>query len=853
MVVAILVAPGAAFGQAPLDRTAGLNVVDEPIETALRRLQQAAGISLVFSPDRLPQGIRVSCTCSGATVAQALERILNGTGLDFVSRGDLITIVSSREEVTATGAGALAGRVVDAVGGSPIANALVQLPDGSSVLTSQNGSFFIRELEPGPHSLRVTALGWRQESGDEATVALGDTTLVSIVLARQVIPLPALFIQPGTFGLLEDVTPGTARTLTREEIQTLPQLGEDVFRAMKQLPGVASGDISTRLSLRGGADREILVRLDGLELYDPYHVKDWDGALGIVDINLLGGVELRSGGFGVQDGDRMTGVLDMTSRRPEGDAKTTLGLSISSASFMSRGTFDTGRGTWLFSARRGFLDLIMGLANEGRRLSPEYHDVFGKVTYELGSRHRLSARFLLGGDRFLLGDPNVPDLDAVDFESEWKSRYGWVTWEAFPDSRVSLHNTVWMGELARHRKGMVEDATDTPFRISADDHRDFSFAGLRSEVDFRVTDRAFVKIGAEGKHLAADYDYSHRTWSPYITEENTRGVREDTLSVVQEPSGNGLSAYAAFRVRPADQWTAEAGLRFDRFSHTGDRDLAPRLLGAYEISPRTHLRMSLGRYFQSHGLHQLDVGDGEKGYFPSERAQQLAIGVDHRFPSNVGLRLEVYRRTVADPRPVFLNAEQELKVFPEASGDRMRIDPDRGRARGMELLIEHKSGRHWAWSASYVLASAEDRVNGGWIPRSLDQRHTVVIQTAYQPDLHWRFSVGWRFHSGWPATAWSWDVKTLDDSWNIWTKEFGPLRGIRLPAYHRMDLRVSRVLDLRSGRLLVFLDLFNVYNRTNLASWDFSGTYENGSLTLQQLKGQELLPFLPTFGLLWEF
>ena len=33
--LAFTIAPGAAFGQAPLDRTAGLNVVDEPIDYGL--------------------------------------------------------------------------------------------------------------------------------------------------------------------------------------------------------------------------------------------------------------------------------------------------------------------------------------------------------------------------------------------------------------------------------------------------------------------------------------------------------------------------------------------------------------------------------------------------------------------------------------------------------------------------------------------------------------------------------------------------------------------------------------------------------------------------------------------------
>jgi outer membrane receptor protein involved in Fe transport len=779
--------------------------------------------------------------------------MLDGTGLDFVSRGSLIAIVPIGDEVDEPHQGALGGRVVDADAGDPIPNALVRLADGRAALTSRNGSFFFRALAPGRHALGVTALGWIQGSLHEVDITEGDTSRVRLTLFRDVIPLPELLIEPGTFGLLEDVPPGTATAVTREETQILPQLGEDVFRAMKSLPGVTSGDISTRLTIRGGGDREVLVRLDGLELYRPYHVMDWDGALGIVDINVLGGVEVLTGGFGVEHGDRMAGVLDMTSRRPEGEAKTTLGLSVSNMTAISRGTFEGARGAWLFSVRRGFLDLLMDVANEGRRLSPEYHDIFGKVSYELGSSHRLSARFLLAGDGFLLRNSELVDLDEVDFESDWNSRYGWLTWEAFPGPMVSVKTMGWFGELDRRRGGTIGDASDTPFRISVSDRRDFSSVGLRSELTIRASDWALFSLGAEGKRLEAGYEYLHRTWSPYVTPGNTRGVREDTLSVVQDPTGSELSGFGALRARPGRNWVVEAGLRYDQISHTDDRDFAPRVTATYEVSPRTNLRISLGRYFQSHGLHELDVGDGETVYSPSEESRQLAFGLDHRFPGGVGLRLEAYSRTLSARRPMFLNVEQDLKVFPEAAGDRIRLDPDRGRSRGIEMLLERKSGARWAWAASYVLASAEDRVAGSWIPRGFDQRHAVTLQTIFNPSREWTFSMEWRFHTGWPATSWSWTVRPLDDGWNVWTQEVGPLRTLRLPAYHRLDIRIAREALLSGGQLQLFLDLFNVYNRNNLASWDYSGSYENGELTVRRLNGQEFLPFLPTFGLRYEF
>lgn len=66
-----------------LDRPARLDVRDVPLEKALVLLQRASGVSLAYSPDLLPEEHRVSCPCKGMTVAQALDRVLKGTGLRY--------------------------------------------------------------------------------------------------------------------------------------------------------------------------------------------------------------------------------------------------------------------------------------------------------------------------------------------------------------------------------------------------------------------------------------------------------------------------------------------------------------------------------------------------------------------------------------------------------------------------------------------------------------------------------------------------------------------------------------------------------------------------------------------------
>ncbi len=684
------------------------------------------------------------------------------------------------------------------------------------------------------------------------------------------IPLPEIVVSPGTFSMLEDVSPTAVQVLTREEIQTMPQVGEDVFRSLKRMPGVAAHDISTKLNIRGGSDREVAVRLDGIELYEPYHMKDWDGALGIVDLNALGAVELTAGGFGAEYGDKLTGVLDMKSRTLSGKPRTTLGMSITNVNAMNGGGFAGDRGSWLVSARRGFMGILIRLIGEDKRLSPQYWDVFGKASYQLSGRNLVSVHVLHAGDDFGLHDAETDGLNRVDLDTGWTSSYGWLTWESSLHPKMSSKTVAWVGRLSHHRHGLIADLNrpGMPDRIAAVDDRDFDFMGIRHDLGIELGSRALLKVGAEARRLDASYHYSAVTWTPVLGPDRTPVQQVDSSGVDLAPDGSQLAIHAATRVRPVDPLTMEIGVRYDRVTYTGDDDFSPRAMAALDLDPSTTLRASWGRYHQSQGIQELEVGDGEVSFTPRERSEQVALGLEHRFADGLSARVELYHRSISDQRPRFLNLEQELEIFPEAEGDRLRVDPGRGRARGVEMTVERRSGRRWAWSASYVLSIAEDEVpelfgadcaagsgcaNTLWVPRRYDQRHAVGLNASYTPDPRWNISVAWRYHSGWPATAWSYQVEQLPDGRIFWTRTFGPIRELRLPAYHRMDLRVTRDFTVRRNTLRAYLDFFNLYDRTNLGSYEFGGTYSNGTMIMERRNGQTLLPLLPTIGFRYEF
>ncbi len=865
ILVATLCGPGPGAGQEvtpPLHRTVGLELTDVTLREALNQLQRATAASLIYSPDLVPVNRRVSCPCVNRTLGDALRLLLEGTGLVFDALGNQVRISPRRAEGRESTLGVIVGAVTNRETGAPIPNALVQLSDGRGALSNENGRFILVNIPPGTYDLAVTGLGWEPDTIRGIQVSAGNTSAVEVRLILRVIPLSALVVSPGTFVILDDTKSVALQTLTREQIETVPQVGEDVFRSLRRLPGVASGDISTRLYLRGGQDRETLILLDGMELYEPYHLKDFEGALGIVDINAIGGIDLHAGGFPVDFGDRAAGVFDMETRAPPTEGtRTTLGLSITNATVMSQGAFADGRGQWLLSARRGYMDLAFKLTNVNDDLSPKYYDLLGKVKYQLGSRHLLSAHVLQAGDHLELDPSALGDSQDGALATRWGNTYGWLNWQAFFSSRVRVRTVASAGRVDRSRVGFMEELGRVrgPEWVDVADKAYYDFVGLKQDWTVDFSDRVALRTGFLTNRLFGHYDYTNQTRNLEAQPNGDLvGVR-DSVDVEMDPSGTEFEAYGALRFRPVPWATAEVGLRYDHRTHTGDSDLSPRIHALVDLGDRTTLRAGWGVYHQSQGMHELEAGDGETSFAPSERALQAALGLEHELLNGIRGRVELYHRKVERPRRMYLNLWREILPFPELDGDRVRVDPTESRAKGGELLLT-KEGGSWDWAASYALSSTETRIDGDWVPQYWDQTHAFSLTVGWRPNPRWTVTGAFQVHSGWPFTPQiiEFDTLTVFQEGGLSgplrsREEFGTLNSERLPTYHRLDLRVTRQFALRSGRLDVYLDLFNAYNQQNLRAYEYGTTMVGEELKWVRYPDEELLPFLPSIGFRWEF
>jgi TonB dependent receptor len=670
---------------------------------------------------------------------------------------------------------------------------------------------------------------------------------------------------------LLDQEPPAPLSLSREDIDALPHLAGDLFRALSLLPGTTANDFTAQIHVHGGRRDEVQVVLDGQELYEAHHLYDYDRALSIVEPGALSGAAFSTGAFPARHGDRMSGVLDLTTAVPSGPRRARLSLSLVTAVASGGGTFRDERGTWLATARRGSIDLASRLLGKE---DPDFWDLFGKVSYELDDRQSLRGHLLHAGDTLDFAESVRGERKL--FDTDYDSSYLWLTHQALSGERLLAETTASWSELDRDRHG-AEDEEDQSFDIA--DRRAAEIFGLGHSSSFQATPRHTLSGGVEGRRYEVDYDYARDLEADLVLAPDLSPP--PVFHFTGRRIGDHLGIWAADRfspLRPLTPLTIELGLRYDRHTLTGDTLASPRVNLAWRLSETSVVRASWGHFHQSQRPYELQVEDGESRFHSAERSVHSVLGYERLFRGGKrslleALRLEAYRRQIDDPRPRYENLFEPLNVFPEIEPDRVRLAPGSSRAQGVELTLRGAAGARTDWWANYARASARDRFGGREVRRQTDQTDTLNLYVDTRLGRSWNLSVAWRYHTGWPTTPVSLVEVPGDPGGNAGADEegeegeepegpeepsgeeprlvpvLGPLYSERLPSYHRLDLRASRAWQLRAGRLTFFLDLQNVYDRKNQAGFDIAFDAEEGELDVER---EDWPGFFPSLGISWE-
>ena len=652
-------------------------------------------------------------------------------------------------------------------------------------------------------------------------------------------PLEEIAVYASRYRVYPQRAEGAAE-LTREDIEALPGLDQDVLRVTKYLPGTATNGVSSRPYVRGGRQNEMGVYYDGVPLFEPFHFKDFQGLLGVLDPAVVGSLDFYSGVLPVRFGDRLSGALDIVPRNAGGDDTWIFGLSPLYASAVTSGRFDRRNIEWLAAVRTSTIGLVLDDLDQ-RVGDPDFTDALVRFEMPIGERSRVIAGWMLLDDAL---DFHASDDSEIAVAS-YRDATGWLRGEFALGEGWDLNSALSHTERHTTRRGSI--ARDDSVG-SVDDIRRHDATTARVEL-VRRGKRSHSVVGVEAAHYVSEYEYrGDATFEPRFASAFGRPLGF-AFSSNLDVDGDSYAAYLLHAWEVTDALALSAGLRWDAQRYDGFQDdqVSPRL--AIDYRPRGalrpwHFRVALGRMHQTERPDELQIQDAEDFFHDAQRADQAVFSAERQIRRDWSLRIEAFQKRIADPLPIYENLLDSLVPLPELEVDRARVAPDSSQAYGVETTLRWQPAERWAGWVAYSWTESEDRFAGGAVPRTWDQRNAVNAGLSWTR-RPWQLSGTLQARSGWRRNA----LRLVDE--NTGELELLPRNGLSYPRQISVDLRATWTRPLRASALHFYADIGNAGNRQTPCCTSYELTESAGAWSLEQ-DYDSTFPRYLLLGVNWE-
>ncbi len=729
---------------------------------------------------------------------------------------------------------ALRGFVTDASDGQALAGVNVSVrpaagdeSDLTGAATNPDGFYTVAGLRPGRVIVAATYLGYTSFA-DTLDLEAGILQL-DIALEPSTLELDAVVVEGGRAAGAADVTAGLQR-IRPADVRTVPapDVTGDLANYLTSLPGVVTaGDRGGQLFIRGGEPTQNLVLLDGIPVFQPFHVLGFYSAF---PADLLQTADVYAGGYGSRYGGQLSSVLDVAAR---GGNKRRFAARLAAAPFVSAATIEgplvREKASFLISARRSLVEEV-GDRLVSQSLPFTFADAFGKVHYQPTPTSTLSLSGLYTTDRGAVGDPTSPRPDELRYSNSGAGfRYVLLPGVSTTLAEVLVSYSHFDSQLGARQDSAGLDRTRRSTSVNRFDGA-FNISYFAPSIEYRFG--AFLRRTDPSSELGGLFQNIQAQRQSiveaglYLEPEVRLGVLRVSpgLRVTLSPSLGQQFFEPRFRAVAefgAHRLSAAGGLYNQPVVGVSDRRDATALFTVWTVSP-------LGR--TPRALHAI------AGY--GVRLNEFSFAAE-------GFYKRMHDLSVA-----------EWTAFPRLT---TRLQPADGEAYGGDVRAEFRRGEAYAaltygW-AQVEYAATQTRYRLWYGDETLryqpphDRRHQVTV-LLNAPIAGFDLSARWQFGSGLPySRALGFDVFLPPDRARDVFQDPGQQRVIyerpfngRLPTYHRLDLSLERTFDVGGASLTAQVGAINLYDRQNLFAFDVF-TYRR----------VDQLPIMPTFGLLLAF
>lgn len=224
------------------------------------------------------------------------------------------------------------------------------------------------------------------------------------------------------------------------------------------------------------------------------------------------------------------------------------------------------------------------------------------------------------------------------------------------------------------------------------------------------------------------------------------------------------------------------------------------------------------------------------------------LGLSHLLWDATRLSIEVYYKDYnnfpINPTQPTMFLFDQVQVYGLFWSQASLEDNGKASSKGVEVILQKKLAEDFYGLVSGALSSSTYRdYNGSWHDRIYDNQFNFNIEGGYIPGNDWEFKLRWIYAGGAPYTPFDYEA-SKEAGYGIW--DLSRTNSERLPDYHSMNIRIDKRFNFSSSSLLLYLSVWNVYGRENVAFYYWNEV-------TNEIDSQTQWSTLPVLGIEYEF
>lgn len=497
----------------------------------------------------------------------------------------------------------VSGRITDKDSGTPLWGASVVLVDSNQVvgcISDSSGYYKLPDVPVGRQIFKINYLGYEEVLMQNVLITSGKDVFLNIQMKEAFSSIGEVEIvaRINIDKAMNTMATISARTFSVEETKRFAGGFNDPSRMAQSFAGVsATSNSNNEIIVRGNSPRGLLWRIEGVEVPNPNHFQEDEGASGggvcILSSNVIAKSDFFTSAFPAEYGNAFSGVFDLNLRKGSDEYfQSSINASVIGTEVSLEGPVSKKqKSSYLINYRYSTFALLdkVGIKVSDENVTPSFQDLTCNFSFPSNSLGHTTAFAILG--KSSSGIKAVKDSLLLTQKENRYEEYNngnvWITGLtnkfSFSDKKTYLKTIV---SLMGSNNEFINDTMDYNFNDHNIYNENIGYTTLRATtlLNHKLNSKNTFRTG-----IIYSRQYYNLFSSGLDFESNTNRSILDNKGVT-----NVLQGYFGWKYRVTDKIDINSGLHYLNFMLNKKQSLEPRMGIEWKIDGRQSISTGAG-------------------------------------------------------------------------------------------------------------------------------------------------------------------------------------------------------------------------------------------------------------------